>query len=144
MAIKFEGADAYQPSHLSTSKPRQLRVVIVEDDPIISMELEMLLEELNAVVVGVAPSAAEAFEHVQAVLPDFVTMDVNIMGERDGVTVAQEIYDAFGVRSIFISALGDVVTRDRAAPCNQIGWLLKPVSKSDLAALLPRVKRRND
>lgn len=71
-------------------------------------------------------------------------MDINIKGDCNGLTLAQEIFDAYGVRSIFISAHGDVASRKRAEACNPIGWIVKPVSKSDLADLVIRVKRHND
>lgn len=144
MASKHETTGADQPSEASSKKPRRLRVLIVEDEPIIAMELEMLLEELEAEVVGIAISAAEAVRYTQAYDPDFITMDINISGDRDGVTAAHEIIEKYGVRSIFISAHADAATRQRAEPCNQIGWIVKPVSKSDLSDLMTRVKRHND
>lgn len=139
MTRKHETMGADQPSGVSSKKPRRLRVLIVEDEPIIAMELEMLLEELEAEVIGIAISAEEAVSHTRAYDPDFITMDINISGDRDGVTVAQEIFENYGVRSIFISAHADAATRQRAEPCDQIGWIVKPVSKSDLSKLMTRV-----
>lgn len=132
------------PSQTASRKLSRLRVLIVEDDPIIAMELEMLLEELEAEVVGIAISAEEAISHTRANDPDFITMDINISGDRDGVTIAQEIFEGFGVRSIFISAHADAATRQRAECCNQIGWIVKPVGKSDLGALINGLQRDKD
>ncbi len=132
------------PSTVLLERPTRLRALIVEDEPIVAMELETLLEELDADVVGIAMSAAEVGDHVMAFRPDFVTMDINIRGDRDGVTVAQEIFDTYGVRSIFVSAYSDVLTRMRAAPCHPIGWIVKPVAKSDLAEILSQMKSNED
>lgn len=73
--------------------------------------------------------------------PDFLTMDINIKGDRDGVTAACESLAKFGTRSIVVSALGDAATKARAAPANAIGWVHKPIVNADLAdaiSLLPR------
>lgn len=144
MAREHEETGANQPSQASPRKPRRLRVLIVEDEPIIAMELEMLLEELENEVVGIAISAEEAFSYTRKFYPDFITMDINISGDCDGVAVAQEIFEKCGVRSIFISAHADAATRQRAEPCNPIGWIVKPVSHSDLSDLMTRVQRHND
>lgn len=138
MASTHEAAGA-NPSQVSGRKPRRLRVVIVEDDPIIAMELELLLEELEAEVIGIAINAADALAHIRAHDPDLVTMDINIGGDCDGVTLAKEIFEEYSLRSIFVSAHGDAVTQRRAEPCNPIGWIVKPVRKSDLAELMTHV-----
>ncbi len=121
---------------------RPLRVVIVEDEVIISMDLQMLLEELQAEVVGTATSADEADALVAAAWPDVVTMDINIKGDRDGVTAANEIFEKYGVRSIFVSAYGDPATRARAEPAKPFGWVMKPIDKADLDQVLRLVQRR--
>lgn len=122
---------------------RPLRVVIVEDEMIISMDLQMLLEDLEAEVVGTAMSADDADALVAAHRPDVVTMDINIKGDRDGVTAANEIFAKYGVRSIFVSAYGDAGTRARAEPAKPFGWVRKPIEKADLEEVLRLVDRRD-
>ncbi len=129
---------------LPSVAPPPLRVVIVEDEVIISMELEMLLEELGAEVVGTAMSASQAEALVAQHRPDFLTMDINIKGDRDGVTAACDIFARFGTRSIFVSAFGDAATKARAAPANAIGWVRKPIVDADLADAVSLVTRRMD
>lgn len=124
--------------------PQRLRVLIVDDESTIAMGLEMLLEELEAEVIGVAMSAAEADVLVAVEQPDVVTMDVDIKGDRDGVHAAQSIFENHGIRSIFISGYSDLEMRQRAEPCNAIGWIEKPVQKAALAAALDKVTRNAD
>lgn len=123
---------------------RPLRVLIVEDEAIIAMELEMLLEELGAQIVGTATSAAEAEAIVRAQRPDCVTMDISINGDRDGVNAAVKIFEQYGVRSIFVSAYGNAATRARAEPANPLGWVRKPIDKADLNEVLLRVVPSDD
>lgn len=118
---------------------RPLRVVIVEDEAIIAMDIEMMLQDLGAEIVGVAMTAAEAVILAEQHRPDCVTMDINIKGERDGVSAATEIYETLGIRSIFVSAYGNDETRQRAAPAHPFGWIKKPLEISDLKLALDRV-----
>ncbi len=123
---------------------RPLRVVVVEDEMIISMDLQMLLEELRVDVVGTAISADEADVVVSAERPDVVTMDINIKGDRDGVTAANEIFEKYGIRSIFVSAYGDAATMARAEPARPFGWVRKPIDKADLDQILQLVQMQSE
>lgn len=114
-----------------------LRVLIVEDEALISLELEERLLALGLEVVGTAQDAAEAVRMAEATKPDFLTMDVQLIGQRDGVSAALEIYERFGLRSIFISAYGDAQTVKRAQQARPFGWLTKPVTRRDLTETLP-------
>ncbi len=116
-----------------------LRVVVVEDEAIIAMELEDILAELGAEVVGTAPSAARAIELAGALRPDCMTMDIHIQGARDGISAAIEIYERFGIRSAFVSAFGNPETAARARTAHPLGWVTKPIRKADLGAVLAEV-----
>lgn len=124
---------------LSAASGRPLRVLIVEDEAIIAMDIEMMLQDLGAQVVGVAMTAAEAVRLAELHRPDCATMDINIKGGRDGVSAATEIYETLSIRSIFVSAYGNDETRQRAAPAHPFGWIKKPLEINDLKLALDRV-----
>lgn len=119
-----------------------LRVVVVEDEAVIAFEIEDILEGFGVDVVGMAANAEKAVELVESQRPDCVTMDISLHGPRDGIDVAHEIYERFGVRSIFISAYGDENARSRAEPAAPIGWVTKPIRTHELAALLDLLRDR--
>ena len=127
------------PRRLTTASGRPLRVVVVEDEAIIAMDIEMMLQDLGAEVVGVAMTAAEAVRLTELHHPDCATMDINIKGDRDGVSAAIEIYEVLGIRSIFVSAYGNDETKARAAPAHPFGWVKKPLDMEDLRSALDRV-----
>lgn len=126
---------------MDRNAPARLRAVIVEDEAMIAMDLEMLLEDMDIDVLGIAATAALACALVRQHLPDFVTMDISIKGDRDGISAAREIYEATGIRSIFISSYNDTATKDRAAPCHAIAWVTKPIATADLALAVACVAR---
>lgn len=102
------------------------RILIVEDDFLIARLLEDYLIESGFNVVGVAPSADKALALAEAERPEIAIVDIRLVGPRDGVEVAQQFYQAFGLRSIFATAHTDPATRARAATARPLGWLQKP------------------
>jgi DNA-binding NarL/FixJ family response regulator len=105
------------------------------------MEIEDLLVEMGAEIVGTASTADEAIRLADTKRPDCLTMDISINGNRDGVRAAIEIYERFGIRSVFVSAFGDPQTVARAQFANPVAWVSKPVSKSELGAALSAVPK---
>ena len=100
----------------------------------------MMLQDLGAEVVGIAATAQEALRLSVLHRPDCATMDINIRGDRDGVSSAIEIYETLGIRSIFVSAYGNEETKKRAAPARPIGWIGKPFEIRDLKAGIDRAR----
>jgi DNA-binding NarL/FixJ family response regulator len=118
-----------------------LRIVVVEDEVLISMEIEDLLADMGAEVVGTALSAAQAIRLAESARPDCLTMDISLQGPRDGISAAIEIYERFGVRSVFVSAYGNPETVARAQPARPLAWLSKPIDRARLEAALSAVPR---
>jgi CheY-like chemotaxis protein len=135
------GADVGWEQDSTNESPRgvgramqNLRIVIVEDDVFIRLDLMTHLLAAGHTVVGTADSAAEAVNLAEREHPDLVLMDVRLMGEGDGIEAATEIWRRFAVRSLFISANLDSGARARAAAANPVGFLEKPFSPHSLLA----------
>ena len=111
---------------------RRLRVAIVEDEAIIAIEIEDMLTEMGAEVVGVALTAEEAIRLAEDERPDAMTMDVRLSGDRDGISAALEIFERFGIRCVFVSAYGDAATVARGQSASPLGWVTKPLSRDRL------------
>jgi len=113
----------------STSKPRLL---IVDDDWLIRMQIEHFLALAGFEIVGVAMDAAGAVALAEQEGPDLVLMDIRLSGSSDGVAAAQEIADRFGVRSVFVSAHTDQGTIARTQAARPLGWVAKPFTEAEL------------
>jgi CheY-like chemotaxis protein len=113
---------------------RHHRIVVVEDDVFIRLDLITHLRAAGHTIVGTADSAAAAVRIVEHERPDLVLMDVRLMGERDGIEAATEIWQRFAIRSLFVSANLDAAARAKASAANPVGFLEKPFTPSGLLA----------
>lgn len=111
-----------------------LRILIVEDEAVLMMQLEMLIEDAGHVVVGTAFSAAEAIRVAHETRPDVAFVDLQLRGRSSGLDVARAIRDLEGVTIVFVTANANVLVDDFAGG---VGVIAKPFSKAVLAGSLP-------
>src|SRR5579863_2634587 len=112
------------------------KVLIVEDEPIVAMDLKQEVQELGYDVVGVAESADDALAIVQGAVPDFALVDIRIVGSMDGIQTARALRHLYHVPSIFLTSYSDDATLARAARTMPYGYLTKPFKSAELKAAL--------
>jgi CheY-like chemotaxis protein len=110
------------------------RIVIIEDDVFIRLDLATHLRAAGHTVVGTADSAVDALLVVDSERPDLVLMDIRLTGVEDGIRAATEIWQRFAIRSLFVSANIDAAARAKAAAANPVGSLEKPFTPRSLLA----------
>jgi len=108
------------------------RILIVEDEILIARKIESSLCQLGYEVVGIASDAEVAIQKTTESYPDLVLMDIVIQGDRDGVTVAQQLRDRFQIPVIYLTAYADEETLQRAKLTQPLGYILKPFNRRDL------------
>jgi CheY-like chemotaxis protein len=113
------------------------RVLVVEDEFFLAVQIEEWLREDGLDVVDVVHTAEEAIAVAEAERPDLVIMDIRLASETDGITAAREILHRTGIRCIFATAFADAATRERGEPARPFAWLRKPFTAD---ALLGAVK----
>jgi CheY-like chemotaxis protein len=109
------------------------RILVVEDDWIIAIQIETQLVAKGYAVVGVAADAANALALAERERPDLVLMDIRILGPVDGIEAARAIFERLGIRSLFVSAHSDAQTKARGEVAKPAGWLPKPFTDLELA-----------
>jgi CheY-like chemotaxis protein len=101
---------------------RGLRILVMEDEPIIALDLQSTLEDAGAFVVGPATTLAGALALIQSETIDCALLDVR-MGRESGFPAAEKLR-AQGVRWVFHTGNGDVDSLSKGWPPCPI--LLKP------------------
>ncbi|MBS0273258.1 MAG: response regulator [Proteobacteria bacterium] len=110
----------------------QPRILVVEDEYLIAMMMENDLDEAGYNVVGIANSAEKAVFLATTEQPDLIIMDIRLIGGRDGIDAALEIFAKTGIRCLFATAHGDAQSKTRAIAASPLGWLQKPYGRAAL------------
>jgi PAS domain S-box-containing protein len=112
------------------------RIMVVEDEAVISMEIQDRLARMGHSVCGTAASGAEAVSVATANHPDLILMDVQLRGDVDGVETARKIRSRIEVPVIYLTAFADDRTVERARETEPYGYLIKPFSEKELFAAI--------
>ncbi|MDX1903094.1 MAG: response regulator, partial [Thermonemataceae bacterium] len=108
------------------------KVLIVEDEFSIALDLELYLEELGYEVVGIADHYEQAIELMESESPQIVLMDIHLKGAKTGIEAAKIAYQQYRIPVIFLSALADSLTFADAMETEPFGYLTKPFKEVDL------------
>jgi signal transduction histidine kinase len=108
------------------------RILVVEDESIVALDLRSSLEHLGYTVVGTAATGEDAMAIAERELPDLVLMDIRLRGEMDGTEAADRIRRQLGLPVVYLTAYSDEATLQRAQVSEPYGYLLKPFADRDL------------
>ncbi|PKV49311.1 LytTR family two component transcriptional regulator [Aquimarina sp. MAR_2010_214] len=112
------------------------KVLIVEDEFSIALDIKTSLEKLDYVIVGIASNYKEAMKYSVETMPDIVIMDINISGDKNGIEAAEDIYAKYEIPIVFLTANGDDATFKEALQSKPFGFLLKPFNIKELSFAL--------
>lgn len=110
------------------------RILIVEDDEIISNLITTMLERKGYHVVGRIPSGEESILKAAELEPDLVMMDISLSGQMDGVAAARYIFQLFHIPIVFLTAHCDDTLLERAKGAQPLGYILKPFTDKELTS----------
>lgn len=108
------------------------KVLVVEDENIVAMDIKNRLKNLGYAVPDVVDSGEEAIKKVAETHPNLVIMDIRLSGNMDGVTSAEIIRDRFKIPVIYLTAYSDKQTLQRAKITEPFGYILKPLEEREL------------
>ena len=108
------------------------RVLVVEDEPIVAMDIKSKLEGLGYSVLTMVSSGVAAIQAASEMRPDLILMDIHLQGDMDGIEAATCIVDRHSIPVVYLTAHGDRDTLQRAKITEPLGYVLKPFDESDL------------
>ncbi len=108
------------------------KVLIVEDDALIAEDISVMLKKEGFHVTGVAYSAEQSLQMLNANPPDIALLDISLSGKLDGIDLAEIINLKHKIPFLFITAFYDEKTVDRAKRTTPAGYIIKPFEERDL------------
>lgn len=131
---------AFGSSFPTVSDPTNLRVLIVDDEPLARRGLVVRLERMEAIeVAGECASGNEAVDAIETLKPDVVLLDVQ-MPELDGFDVIDAVGTDAMPLTIFVTAHDTHAIR--AFEANALDYLLKPVDDDRFVRAIERARVR--
>ncbi len=107
---------------------KNLSVLIVEDERLISMMLRHMLEKAGFTVCGIAPNLLKAYEIIENSSPDFALIDIHLEGDDNGIELGRKLCQESKIPFAYVSAYSDTITYHEAMETKPIAFLQKPVS----------------
>lgn len=107
-------------------------ILVVEDESIVSKDIQHSLKKLGYNVVGAASTGEKALELARTEHPDIVLMDIMLKGDMNGIETAEIIRHELSVPVVFLTAYADESTLSKAKVTEPYGYIIKPFKEIDL------------
>ncbi|MCA1443221.1 response regulator [Ensifer sp. IC4062] len=111
-------------------------ILVVEDDRVVSRDIQLQLRNIGYDVAGAAVSGEQAIAMAASLKPDLVLMDIRLEGDMDGIQAATTIRERMRMPIVYLTAYADDETVRRAGESEPFGYLLKPFEETQLRAAI--------
>ena len=120
------------------------RLMVVDDEAVITTQLEDRLQSMKYDVVGTASSAEESVSMARELCPDLILMDIVMKGKLDGIEAAEIIKNEMDVPIIFLTGYTSDNYIKRAKQVMPFGYIVKPFREEDVRANIEIALYRKD
>ena len=109
-----------------------VKILIVEDEFIISEKLAQNLKQVGYIIMGIFTSGEEVLKQMDSDTPDLIIMDIKLEGELDGIQTATQINKIHPIPIIYLTGLNDQKIFNRAKITHPASFLSKPYNQYDV------------
>lgn len=114
----------------------RLKVLIVEDEPVIAENISIYLDNNDFEVSAIAYDSEEAVQQLKTNTPDAAILDINLESDQDGIDIAAFINKEIQIPFLFLTSYSDKNTLDKAKQVKPSGYIVKPFNERTLLASL--------
>ncbi|MDY7001023.1 MAG: response regulator, partial [Thermodesulfobacteriota bacterium] len=109
-----------------------LKIMVVEDEPVVALNIEQRLERLGYSLSRNVSSGEEAVLAAGQDKPDLILMDIVLAGEMDGIQAAGEIRAVHDIPIVYLTAYADPETLNKAKLTSPFGYIIKPFEDREI------------
>jgi len=109
-----------------------MRILVVDDEPIIRMDLKEILQEHSCIVVAEASDGETAVNLAYSTMPDAVLMDIKMPGSIDGLEAARILIEEEICPVVLLTAYNQKELIEQSATIGVFGYLVKPIKESEV------------
>jgi len=107
-------------------------ILVVEDESIVSKDIQLSLKKLGYNVIGSATTGEKAIDLAISLQPDLILMDIMLKGDINGIRATKRIQTKVNIPVIYLTAYADENTLERAKVTQPYGYIIKPFKEIDL------------
>ena len=112
------------------------KILVVDDEAIITMQLEERLSAMGYTVAGMAASGEEAVEKARRIRPDLVLMDIVMPGKMNGIEAAKIVTGELDIPVVFVTSYADDAIIEKAKSVRPYGYIVKPFNELEIKAAI--------
>ena len=117
----------------------EVKILIVEDEAIVALEIQIRLRAMGYNVCGISATGEKAVQMAESMRPNFVLMDIKLKGEMNGIEAAEIIKDKYSIPSVFITAFSDENTIQQIKNSKNRDYLMKPLREEELKEAIQKL-----
>lgn len=121
---------------------KEVSVLIVEDNPVVGIDLRQLMEDLGISVPAILYHGEKVLPWLRENRVDLVMLDIHLAGQMTGIDVAQKLMSEFQLPVIFLTAFQDQETVQKALATAPAAFLSKPFRNADVMAAIDLALRK--
>jgi DNA-binding LytR/AlgR family response regulator len=107
-------------------------VLVIEDESIVSKDIQHSLKKLGYNVAGAASTGEKAIDLALDIKPDVVLMDIMLKGDMTGIEAASKIREELNIPVVYLTAYADEATLAKAKVSEPYGYIIKPFKEIDI------------
>ena len=112
------------------------KILVVDDEAIITMQLEERLTAMGYTVAGMAASGEDAVDKARRMRPDLVLMDIVMPGKMNGIEAARIVTNELDIPVVFVTSYADDVIIEKAKSVRPYGYIVKPFNELEIKAAI--------
>ncbi|MDD1715843.1 MAG: response regulator [Methanolinea sp.] len=112
------------------------KILVVDDEAIITMQLEERLNAMGYTVAGMSASGEDAIEKARRLTPDLVLMDIVMPGKLNGIEAAKTIAGDLDIPVVFVTSYADDAIIEKAKQVGPYGYIVKPFNELEIKAAI--------
>ncbi len=109
-----------------------MRILVVDDEPIIRMDLVEILLENNCIVVAEASDGETAVNLARSIIPDVTLMDIKMAGSINGMQAAKILIEEEICPVVLLTAYHQAELIEESTAIGVYGYLVKPIKESEV------------
>lgn len=113
-----------------------MKILIVDDEPLIARDISSSLEDLGYEISTICFSYAEAIKSLSSDLPDFAILDINLGSGPGGIELAHHLNNHHAIPFLFLSSYSDPKTLNEAKMAHPMAYLVKPFEDRELLSAI--------